>query len=856
MRRYRGRSVLPWLVLVLGAPVSIWLFLVLQDAVENVARLRFERQASDARGVIEVRINYYANVLYGLKALFASNASVSRLEFQRFVKSLDLPRRYPGLDVVNFAIYLPGTDKQRFEEAVRNDTSLRTEGYPHFTIKPAGDRPEYHVIVYLEPMVGYEFAFGLDLGANPAVSGAGPKGLAALQHAARDSGKLTASGLPIRIKAQKDYVGLAMRLAVYRSGMPVDTVEERRAAYVGSVGAGFNVQQLMKGAIDDAVARFIQFKLYDAGSATDRLESTPSASERLLFDSNDSRAASLGAVEAKADVFRRVLPMEVGGRVWEIHFSAAKRNALEPVDALLPWVVLVGGILSSALLFGVLSSLASSRSRAVAIANTITKDLRRSEASLAEAQRMAHLGNWSFDPATQLMRLSAETYRIFGLPPAEDPIVFNEFLQRIHSDDRHVVKQMLLGAISAKEQRESEHRIRSADGMTRWVHTIVRATSRAIDAPVPGTMMDITERKLAEQELLESRALLIDAQKLAHVGCCHYNPSDGRVFWTDELYRIHGINPQEFVPTYDSSMALVHEDDRKAWQDVLERALREGTPFTMEFRIVRPDGSVRNLRSLGEVINNANGGTTRMLWSVLDITEQKRTEDALRASAEQLTALSRRLVEVQEAERRKLSRELHDRVGQNLTALSINLDMLRTSLADESHAEHRMRLSDSEALLESTVDSIEDVMAELRPPMLDDYGLLPALHWYAQDFSRRTGIAVNVAGKDGVDRSDQEIEITLFRIAQEALINVAKHAHAKRVQVELDQTTGHCRMTVTDDGIGIDGARRQRPGLGMVTMRERAQAVGGDFKVRNVAGGGTHITIDVPAHGHTHTDRG
>jgi PAS domain S-box-containing protein len=855
MRRYRGRSVLPWLVLVLGAPVSIWLFLVLQDAVENVARLRFERQASDARGVIEVRINYYANVLYGLKALFASNASVSRLEFQRFVKSLDLPRRYPGLDVVNFATYLPGTNKQRFEEAVRNDTSLRIEGYPHFAIKPAGDRPEYHVIVYLEPMVGYEFAFGLDLAANPAVSGAGPKGLAALQHAARDSGKLTASGLPIRIKAQKDYVGLAMRLAVYRSGMPVETVEERRAAYVGSVGAGFNVQQLMKGAIDDAVARFIQFKLYDAGSATDRLESTPSASERLLFDSNDSRAASLGAVEPKADVFRRVLPMEVGGRVWEIHFSAAKRNALEPVDALLPWVVLVGGMLSSALLFGVLSSLASSRSRAVAIANTITKDLRRSEASLAEAQRIAHLGNWSFNPATQLIRLSAETYRIFGLPPAEDPIVFDEFLQRIHSDDRHLVKQMLLGAISAKEQRESEHRIRSADAVTRWVHTIVRATSRAIDAPVPGTMMDITERKLAEQELLESRALLIDAQKLAHVGCCHYNPSDGRVFWTDELYRIHGINPQEFVPTYDSSMALVHEDDRKAWQDVLAGALREGTPFTMEFRIVRPDGSVRNLRSLGEVINDANGGTTRMLWSVLDITEQKRTEDALRASAEQLTALSRRLVEVQEAERRKLSRELHDRVGQNLTALSINLDMLRTSLADESHAEHRMRLSDSEALLESTVDSIEDVMAELRPPMLDDYGLLPALHWYAKDFSRRTGIAVHVAGKDGVDRSDPEIEITLFRIAQEALVNVAKHAHAKRVQVELDQTPGHCRMTVTDDGIGIDGARRQRPGLGMVTMRERAQAVGGDFKVRNVAGGGTHITIDVPAHGHTHTDR-
>jgi two-component system sensor histidine kinase UhpB len=275
----------------------------------------------------------------------------------------------------------------------------------------------------------------------------------------------------------------------------------------------------------------------------------------------------------------------------------------------------------------------------------------------------------------------------------------------------------------------------------------------------------------------------------------------------------------------------------------------------MEFRIVRPGGHVRSLRSLGEVIQDANGGAIRMLWSVLDITEHRRSEDALRTSAEQMTALSRRLVEVQEAERRTLSRELHDRVGQNLTALSINLDILRTSLAGPAHEDHRARLTDCEALLESTVDSIEDVMAELRPPMLDDYGLLPALHWYAKDFSKRTGIQVYVAGNEGMERSAADKEITLFRIAQEALINVAKHAHAKSVQIDLEHVNGYCRMTVKDDGIGIDGSRRLRPGLGIVTMRERTQAMGGDFEVRNLAGGGTHIRIDIPVHDNTHTDR-
>ena len=853
--RKRRWNLSPWIVLIVGLPASFWLFLVLQAAVENVARLRFERQSGDAKGVMEVRINYYANVLYGLKALFASHPAVSRSEFQRFVSSLDLPRRYPGLDVVNFAAYVPAGEKKRFEQMVREDATIEPEGYPSFAIKPPGERPEYHVIVYLEPMHGYEFAFGLDLGANPAVTGTDTKDLAALQHAARDSGKLTASGRPIRIKNKSEYFGLAMRLAVYQSGMPVETVEQRRLAYLGSVGAGFNVGELMIGAVKEDFTRAIRFQLYDVGSADEPKAFTDPLPERLLFDSADAFAQKRPrkAADRSAPTFERVLPMEVGGRTWEIHFSARKNEVIEPFDSLLPWVVLVGGMISSALLCSVLFSLASSRSRAVAIAQDITKDLRHSEASLAEAQLMARLGNWSLDPNTLTMTWSAQMYRIFGIDHRPQ-ITFAEFLAFIHAEDRDFVESTLHGAIEAREQRDIEHRILTTDGVTRWVHTIVQATSRETDAPIPGTMMDITERKLAEQELLESRALLIDAQKLSHVGCCQYNPQDGRLIWSDELYRIHGVDPDTFVPTYDSSMALVHPEDRSAWEAALKQALRENAPFTSEFRIIRPDRSVRDLRSLGEVIVDADRRSTRMLWSVLDITDQKRTESALRASAEQLTALSRRLVEVQEAERRQLSRELHDRVGQNLTALSINLDILRTSLNRDESAEHRARLADSATLLESTVDSIEDVMAELRPPMLDDYGLLPALHWYAKDFSKRTGIDVDVTGKDG-ERPPAQLEITLFRIAQEALNNVAKHARAANVTVELDHSNSHCVLIVKDNGIGIDQRNRERIGLGMVTMRERAQAVGGDFRVHSIAGRGTQIIVEVPSYGHTHSHR-
>jgi PAS domain S-box-containing protein len=729
--RARGWRALPWLVVVVGVASSIFLFTALRDAVENVARLRFERQASDVRAVVEGRIDSYTNVLFGLRALFATG-EVSRVQFHRFLASLNLKERYPGFEVVNFASYVPGDRIDAFTESVRRDTSTVPEGYPQFAVKPPGERDEYFVLTYLEPFAGNEFAFGLDLGANPAVSGTNPTSLAALQYAARDSGELIASGRLIRIQAQKEYVGLAMRLAVYRSGAPLATAADRRAAYVGSVGAGFNVDKLMRTALDRDMSRYMRLRLYDAGTVADRRPAARNA-DALLFDSSyGGSAISAAGQDDLQTLFTHVLPIDVGARIWEMRFTARKDQAIAPVDALLPWVVLVAGILSSLLLYAVLASLASSRTRAVQIAHEITEDLRKRETSLRESQ-----------------------------------------------------------------------------------------------------------------------ALLNDAQKLSHVGYCQYSPHDGCMLWSEELYRMHGLDARTFVPTYESAMAYVHADDRPGWREVLARTLRDGAPFASEFRIVRADGTVRHLRSLGEVMRDPAGDTVRVLWSVLDITEQRQTEDALRNSAEQLTALSRRLVEVQEAERRKLSRELHDRVGQNLTALSINLDILRTSLCGDANAEHRARLRDSCALLESTADSIEDVMAELRPPMLDDYGLVPALHWYAREFSKRTGIDVAVRGAEGAERSGPDVEITLFRIAQEALNNVAKHARARKVHIDFEAPEGHSILTVTDDGIGVANSlaseERQRPGLGMVTMRERAEAAGGAFSVTSPARGGTQIRVDMPA---------
>src|SRR6266853_4413929 len=308
--------VLPWLVLAIGIPASFFLFTIIQDSVENIARLRFEREAKDASGIIEDRLRSYVDVLYALRALFASEGPADRLRFRRFIESLDLKYRYPGFDSLNYAAYVPAKDRKRFEEAVRRDTSIDPRGYPRFAIKPPGERPEYFVVVYLEPMAGYDFAFGLDLGANPMA--ADPSKVAAAVRSQRDNGTLVSSAQPLRIKRARESVYLAMRLAAYKNGTLLDTVEQRRAAYVGSIGAGFDIENLMKGVLKEEML-YMRIRLHDAGPAT---RDSPEA-RRLLFDSDQlTKVAPTQPEIGNSDsVFVHVLPVEIASRIWEFQFS-------------------------------------------------------------------------------------------------------------------------------------------------------------------------------------------------------------------------------------------------------------------------------------------------------------------------------------------------------------------------------------------------------------------------------------------------------------------------------------------------------------------------------------------------------
>ena len=278
-----------------------------------------------------------------------------------------------------------------------------------------------------------------------------------------------------------------------------------------------------------------------------------------------------------------------------------------------------------------------------------------------------------------------------------------------------------------------------------------------------------------------------------------------------------------------------------------QRALTEGKiVYNMETGVVLEDGEVIWTSVSAAPVNVAEVGAVVV---TADITESKRAERALQESRERLQILSQRLVEVQEEERRAIARELHDRVGQTLAALNINLIIISGQLSGKVDQQIGTRLNDSMKLVAETIALVRDVMSNLRPSVLDDYGLEAAIDSQLNQFTSRYEIGVKFEKPaPPIPRLGPSVEMTFLRIAQEALMNIARHAQATQVHLKLWQEDHTICMTVQDNGTGISSWQdANRPGShGLTIMRERAEAFGGNLKVSSVPAKGTKVEVKIP----------
>ena len=484
--RYAGGFALGALLLGLGATVVV--YSLLAGLVEREAKLRFENDSRDIEQQIATRVRLYSDVLVTMRALFSADGTVTRGEFRDFVNGLDLSARFPGFQTLNYATYVRAADLPAFEARERADAMLADAGI-EFTVRVKNAGAEHEILTFVEPLQANRDVLGADLEAK---SGRGD----ALQ-LMRDSGTSLSSGRRIFAERGADQVGLAMRLPVYRRGMPAATVAERRLAYLGSVGAGIRINGMMAGLVSSQTLRLLHFRIYDAGSLHER-ELAPSAAT-LLYDSalGPSLAVSHGpradtaVPEAHKGALVRNAYGEFAGRRWRIVF-AADVPALTGPQRFLPVLALVSGLVISALLSVLAYSLSSGRARAIKLADAITADLRESEAARAEAQHIARLGDWCINFDDHTVHLSKEMARLIG---CRGRPTLGGFLRAIDPADRDALVTRFRKALAAREPFELECRYRSSRGRRGWLRVIGRACGPAGARQLRGTAHEITKQK-------------------------------------------------------------------------------------------------------------------------------------------------------------------------------------------------------------------------------------------------------------------------------------------------------------------------------------------------------------------------
>ncbi len=652
-----------FLVLVVGLAITLVAWRYAEQRVSSEAEVKFQYQVAQAVGTLDRRIQDNVDLLIGLRGLFNASIYLERHEFQRYLEDFRIAQRFPGVRLVSFARLVPQAQKAEFEQSVRRDRSLKPRGYPDFAIKPASARDQYMVVTYIEPLAGNEGGFGFDLYSEP-------QRRAEVEYA-RDRGQATASG-PILLAADPHKrVSVALRMPLYRRDMPANSVAERRAAFMGVVLSAINVDALVDSFLGRQLGIDFDLVIHDLGFSG---MAAPAAGPILVFGSERS-SGNKAAKQGERPSLTQVITLDVAGRTWRLEFGAPVTPSYG-VGGELPQVILLGGTLTSLLLFWLALTQLRARSRALQLAEHATsasaaEGLREQLDFIQQLIEAVPQPIFFKDAQGRYLGVNRAWERFFGIARAQfiGKSVFELYPHDQALARKHHAKDEEL--FSSPGSQSYEAAIEAAQGGLR--HTIYnKATFSSADGTVAGligTITDVTGLKDAEAALRASETRFRD---LTELSSDWYWEQDANLRFTQTSSKLQEFTldaAQQIGKTrWETPIVGVSEEQWQAHRNLLEAR----RPF-LDFIYQRSDlhGNLRTISVSGRPIFDEQGGFKGYRGTGHDITEKKLVEEKIRHMAQHdtLTQLPNRAL-------------LHDRVGQAIAQARRNNEVLALLFID------------------------------------------------------------------------------------------------------------------------------------------------------------------------------
>ena len=481
--------------------------------------------------------------------------------------------------------------------------------------------------------------------------------------------------------------------------------------------------------------------------------------------------------------------------------------------------------------------------------------LRESEERYDQLAEQSRTIAWELDEEGRYTYVSHVVEKVLGYRP-EEMVGRMHFYDLFPADGREEFKRLAFEAGRRNERFTNFlNPAITKDGRQIWLSSngIPLKNAAGELCGFRGSDTDVTERKQMVEGLKANRRLLAEAMDLAHLVNWKYDVRSGVFTFDDRFYALYGTTAQieggYQMPAEVYAKKFVHPEDQHVVADEVGKALRaSSSEYTsqVDHRIVRRDGAIRHIVVRSKVVKDEYGKTIQTFGVNQDITDRRRAEEERRKMAVRLRELAQHLQTVREEESRRLAVWLHDEVGQMLTRARMDV-MLLEAVPEVAQGEAAASLSSLKHTLDDTVMMVQHISMDLRPAMLDDFGLVATLEWFIRESEKRLKIPVHFEVDHVPESLDSQLSVGFYRMARECLTNIARHAHATAVDIRLFGDGTWLSMVIQDNGRGMKPGVAESPtSFGLSQIRERATSLGGLAQIESKLGQGTTLRISAP----------